>query len=79
MMKFDIQPFAYCICKIETHDIPTISISNMYLKSYNGISVHIFLPRVSEKSQNFWCVFVKILPLHYTLLLAILPTTVNEK
>ena len=63
MMKFDIQPFAYCICKIETHDIPTISISNMYLKSYNGISVHIFLPRVSEKSQNFWCVFVKILPL----------------
>ena len=68
MMKFDIQLFAYCICKIETHDIPTISISNMYLKSYN---VHIFLPRVSEKSQNFWCVFVKILPLHYTLLLAI--------
>ena len=62
MMKFDIQLFAYCICKIETHDIPTISISNMYLKSYY-VYLRIFLPRVSEKSQNFWCVFVKILPL----------------
>ena len=78
MMKFDIQPFAYCICKIETHDIPTISISNMYLKSYN---VHIFLPRVSEKSQNFWCVFVKIENSTFALYTAAsyVPTTINEK
>ena len=45
MMKFDIQPFAYCICKIETHDIPTISISNTYvLEKYIYIYFcHVFL------------------------------------
>ena len=43
--------------------------------------IGIFLPRVSEKSQNFWCVFVKIENSTFALYTAAsyIPTTVNEK